>query len=109
MTEAARAEASPNDRRIFIVPPPDGAAVFEGNIALGPARVKAAADPAEVRAVAEATGIPTLVGSGVTVDNVAEYAAADAYVVGSWLKRGGAWTNPLDSGRLDALIRPVGK
>jgi predicted TIM-barrel enzyme len=45
-----------------------------------------------VRAVAESAGIPTLVGSGITADNVADYAAADAYIVGSWLKAGGLWT-----------------
>lgn len=66
-----------------------------------------AADPAEVRAVAEGAGIPTLVGSGITADNVGEYAAADAYIVGSWLKRGGVWTNPPDPARLDGLLRAI--
>lgn len=62
-----------------------------------------AADASEVRAVAESAGIPTLVGSGITADNVAQYAAADAYIVGSWLKSGGLWTSPPDPARCDAL------
>ena len=66
-----------------------------------------AADAAEVRAVAQSAGIPTLVGSGITADNVADYAAADAYIVGSWLKGGGAWTNPPDPARCEALRAAV--
>jgi len=68
-----------------------------------------AADAAEVRAVAESAGIPTLVGSGITADNVADYAAADAYIVGSWLKAGGQWTSPPDPARCDALRAAVDK
>jgi predicted TIM-barrel enzyme len=63
------------------------------------------AEPAEVRAVAEAVGVPTLVGSGITADNLADYAQAEAFIVGSALKTGGIWANPLDSTRVDALVR----
>jgi membrane complex biogenesis BtpA family protein len=35
-------------------------------------------DPSEVRSVARAVGVPTLVGSGVTLDNVHDYKDADA-------------------------------
>ena len=62
-------------------------------------------DPAEVRAVAEAVSIPTLVGSGITPDNLAAYAAADALIVGSSVKRGGVWSNPLDRARVRAVAR----
>lgn len=63
------------------------------------------ADPDEVRTVSRAVGVPTLVGSGITAENLGAYAAADAFVVGSWLKREGLWTNPLDPGRLERLVR----
>ena len=43
----------------------------------------------------------------ITADNVADYAAADAYVVGSWLKAGGLWTSPPDPARCDALRAAV--
>jgi uncharacterized protein len=57
-------------------------------------------DAAEVRAAAEAVGIPVLVGSGVTPANVASYAAADALIVGSSVKEGGEWSNALDAARV---------
>lgn len=63
------------------------------------------ADPAEVEAVAAATSLPTLVGSGVTADNLARFPAADAFIVGSSVKRDGLWSHPLDPARLDALAR----
>lgn len=63
------------------------------------------ADPAEVAEVSRAVAIPVLVGSGITASNLSDYAAADAYIVGSSLKRGGRWSAPLDRGRLRALVR----
>jgi membrane complex biogenesis BtpA family protein len=63
------------------------------------------ADASEVRAVSQAVGIPTLVGSGITAANLSAFAAADAFIVGSSLKRDGLWSNPLDPSRLDALRR----
>jgi hypothetical protein len=62
-------------------------------------------DPDQVRAVAEAVSIPTLVGSGITADNLEAYAAADALIVGSSVKRGGLWSNPLDRTRMRAVVR----
>jgi len=67
------------------------------------------ADPAEVRAVNEAVGVPTLVGSGVTAENIGGFAAADAFIVGSSLKKDGFWSNPLESARAAALVRAFGK
>jgi membrane complex biogenesis BtpA family protein len=64
-----------------------------------------ATDPAEVKAVAEAVELPTLVGSGVTPENIGAYAEADAFIVGSSLKQGGLWSAPLDPTRLSNLCR----
>jgi hypothetical protein len=64
-----------------------------------------AADAAELRAVAGAVNIPVLVGSGVTPENIAAYADADAFIVGSALKQGGLWSNPIDPARVKALRR----
>jgi uncharacterized protein len=64
-----------------------------------------AADAAEVRAVAGAVSIPVLVGSGITPDNIAAYPEADAFIVGTALKRDGLWTNPVDPARAVALRR----
>jgi membrane complex biogenesis BtpA family protein len=63
------------------------------------------ADPEDVRAVAQAVSVPTLVGSGITVQNIGDYAAADAFIVGSSLKRGGSWSAPPQPARLRALAR----
>jgi uncharacterized protein len=62
------------------------------------------ADPAEVRAVAGAVGIPTLVGSGITAENIGEFAPADAFIVGTSLKRDGLWSNAVDPARGAALV-----
>ena len=62
-------------------------------------------DPDEVRAVSEAVGIPTLVGSGVTPENMECFATADALIVGSSVKVGGIWSNRLDDSRVRAVVR----
>lgn len=60
----------------------------------------------DLRAVRQAVGIPVLVGSGVTADNLADYWSwADAFIIGSFFKRDGIWSNPLDPQRLKQLIR----
>jgi hypothetical protein len=63
------------------------------------------ADPGEVRAASEAVGIPTLVGSGVTPENMGSFAAADALIVGSSVKEGGLWSNRLDGDHVRAVAR----
>jgi membrane complex biogenesis BtpA family protein len=63
------------------------------------------AEPAEVSAVAKASGVPVLVGSGINAKNLARYSSADAYIVGSSVKEGGHWANPIDPGALRALVR----
>lgn len=64
-----------------------------------------AANPSDVEAVSQTVKIPTLVGSGVTPENLTDFGQADAFIVGSVLKQGGLWSNPLDSRRLDAMIQ----
>jgi hypothetical protein len=62
-----------------------------------------AADPAQVDAVARAVGLPVLVGSGVTPENVARFPAAQGFIVGSAVKDQGCWSNPLDGSRVRAM------
>lgn len=62
------------------------------------------ADMDELREVADATHLPTLVGSGVTPDNVAEIlSVADGVIVATSLKEGGVWWNPVDPARVRAF------
>lgn len=57
----------------------------------------------DVRAAA-AAGLPVAVGSGVTDQNAAALAgAADALIVGTWLKQGGDWQAPVDPARVRRL------
>ena len=61
------------------------------------------ADPAEVIAVAKGVAVPTLVGSGITAENVNDFSAADALIVGSSIKKDGLWSNPIDPERTRSL------
>jgi hypothetical protein len=63
------------------------------------------ADAEEVRSVSRAVTIPTLIGSGVTPDNIKNYASANAFIIGSSVKQDGVWSNRLDDGRVRALVR----
>ena len=62
-------------------------------------------DLAAVRATVE---VPVFVGSGVTAENLPQlWPQADAFIVGSYLKRGGGWSEPIDAERVSALARAV--
>ena len=61
------------------------------------------ADVSEVRSVARAVGVPTLVGSGVTLANLHDYTEADALIVGSSIKHGGVWSGSIDESRAREL------
>ena len=63
------------------------------------------ADPDEVAAVANAVSVPTLVGSGITPENLGAFPNADAFIVGSSIKRAGLWSNPIDMERARELVR----
>ena len=67
------------------------------------------ADASEVRAVARAVEVPTLVGSGVTADSLHDYLDADALIVGSSIKRGGIWSGPIEESRARKLARAFNK
>jgi len=62
-------------------------------------------DPADVETVSRAVGIPVLVGSGVTSENIGRYPGADAFIVGSALKQDGVWSGTLEPARVQALAR----
>src|SRR5262245_21693242 len=59
--------------------------------------------PDEVRDVAGTMRIPVLVGSGITPANLARYSAAHGFIVGSSVKQGGVWVNPLDPDAVRAV------
>src|SRR6266536_5087903 len=61
-------------------------------------------EPDEVTSVAGAVSVATLVGSGITTENIVQYSEADAFIVGSSIKKDGLWSNPVDSDRACALV-----
>ncbi len=63
--------------------------------------------PADVEEAKGASGLPVLVGSGITPENVGQYKAADGFIVGTWFKRGGIVENPVDPERVRLLARTL--
>ena len=57
--------------------------------------------------VQNAVSIPVLVGSGVTADNLSNYASADGIIIGSHLKGEGQWQNDLDETRVKHFMTKV--
>lgn len=63
-------------------------------------------DLRELKEIYSNSGIPVITGSGIDADNLAVYwAVADAFIVGSSLKVGGLWSNPLDPDRIAQLVK----
>lgn len=68
------------------------------------------ADPEQLRRLrAACPGAKVLIGSGVTPDNVAQYADADGFLVGTYLKKDGRLDRPVDPQRVRALVRAMAK
>ncbi len=64
-----------------------------------------AADPEDARAAKQASGLPVLIGSGVTEANVAEMlSVADGVIVGSSIKESGVWSKPVCARKAAALV-----
>jgi uncharacterized protein len=59
----------------------------------------------EVNSVGRAVSVPTLVGSGITAENIRDYEFADAFIVGSSIKQDGHWSKPIDMERARALVK----
>lgn len=67
-----------------------------------------AADPEEVISVKEKVKIPVLIGSGITIDNIEKYIfSADAYIVGSYFKKKGVWSNELDKTIIQNFMKKI--
>lgn len=80
---------------------------IDGVVVSGPA-TGSPADPDEVEAVSGAVTVPTLIGSGITPENIARYRGADAFIVGSSVKSGGVWSGALDAARTRAVVDALG-
>jgi len=67
------------------------------------------ASPDDVGDTARAVRLPVLVGSGVSTRNLARFADAHGFIVGSSLKQEGVWSNPLDRAAVESLARAFAK
>ncbi|MDP8221456.1 MAG: BtpA/SgcQ family protein [Candidatus Stygibacter frigidus] len=68
------------------------------------------ADKAELKSVGKAVNCPVLIGSGLTSNNLAGYwDLANGFIIGSYLKIDGLWSNDLDAERLRSLMDLVTK
>lgn len=65
---------------------------------------------ADVREAKSRCRLPVLLGSGITAENVSEFFdAADGFIVGSYFKEGGLWSNTVDPSRVGRLMGAVRK
>ena len=85
---------------------------FDADVLIGSGqRTGSPTEADEVRAIQAGASLPVLVGSGLDVDNAAALmSVADGAIVGSSLKYGGAWWNPVDPSvarRLMKVVRSV--
>jgi membrane complex biogenesis BtpA family protein len=61
--------------------------------------------PEDVQVVRDAVDVPICIGSGLTPDNLPRlWPLADVFIVGSYVKQGGLWSNPLDADRLARFV-----
>ncbi len=64
----------------------------------------------EVKKVKQATHLPVLIGSGITIQNVNQYLGhSDALIIGSSFKKDGFWKNGLDGNRVKAFMKHIGR
>ena len=76
---------------------------IDGVIITGSATGKAASKE-DLKLARTAGRIPVIIGSGLSPENAADFARADAWIIGSSLKYDGFWENPLDPDRLKAMV-----
>ncbi len=67
-----------------------------------------ATDPEELETIKKTVDLPVLVGSGITIGNVINYIhVSDALIVGSYFKKDGVWSNPVDSDNVLAFMNKI--
>ncbi|VDK49810.1 unnamed protein product [Anisakis simplex] len=66
-----------------------------------------AASVDDLKAVLHRTLLPVFIGSGVTSENMDAFIDADAFIVGSFFKKGGHWENDLDESTICSFMEKV--
>ncbi|GAB6028932.1 hypothetical protein CHUAL_004727 [Chamberlinius hualienensis] len=66
-----------------------------------------APQPDAVRAVQNSVTIPVVVGSGVTLENVHQYASCEGLIIGSYFKENRKWSMPLDEPKIAEFMEKI--
>lgn len=67
-----------------------------------------AASMQDLRELSSSTELPVLVGSGINLENLAEFFPhCNGMIIGSWFKENGDWTRSPDQTRIDAFMQEV--
>jgi uncharacterized protein len=75
------------------------AVIVTGNVTGDPPK------PADVLEAKAHCSLPLILGSGITIDNLAEfYFKADGFIIGTYFKVDGLWTNTVDQARVERLM-----
>jgi len=62
-------------------------------------------DDVALTAVRQRSRLPLYIGSGITADNLSRFARlADGFIVGSYFKRDGRWSEPVDPRRIERFM-----
>lgn len=70
----------------------------------------ASAEPQDMLEVQDfRTGLPVLIGSGITPKNMHFFRNAEGFIVGSYLKANGDWRSELDPERIEAILEATKK
>jgi membrane complex biogenesis BtpA family protein len=78
------------------------AVIITGGVTGEPPRIE------DVREAKAHCRLPVILGSGISVENVAEfYDAADGFIVGSYFKERGLWSNAVERARVERLTEAV--
>lgn len=67
----------------------------------------APADQNELLKLKSSVGLPIIIGSGVTKNNVQDYIAADAFIIGSYFKKDGRWESQLMKDRILGFMERI--
>ncbi len=80
----------------------------DGLVITGSATGKAV-NPSDLNEARNQAGLPLIIGSGITAENLPDYwSLADGFIVGSYLKEKGLWSNPLSEQRISRLLEAAG-
>jgi predicted TIM-barrel enzyme len=68
------------------------------------------ADISELLKVRKTCDLPTLIGSGITLNNINKYwDLADGFIIGSYFKEDGSWQNAVSDSRIQSFMEYVNK